>query len=99
MTYKQGLSLVREAADFGLDMQSQVHICVDGTRENWYPAEGLNERELPPHIAIWVDWELFEDFEQHLYGMAFKDFSPNEGHRVEDSVTGDEYIYLYFLED
>ena len=98
MTYKEGLRLVAEAAAFGFDMQDQVQINVAGAASNYYPSQGLR-RELPPHIAIWVDWETFQDFEQHLYGVAFSDFHPNEGHHVEESTTGDEYIYLYFLED
>ena len=96
MTYKQGLSLVREAADFGLDMQSQVHICVDGTRENWYPAIDC---EMPPHIAFWLDYETWFDFLAHLnrdWG-----FIPtiNYNERVPDSATGDESIYFFYLRD
>lgn len=96
MTYKQGMSLVMEAANFGLDMQSQVHICVDGTRENWYPAVDC---EMPPHIALWTTYETHADFMEYLVNRLGYAPMHNYNVLVPDSATGDEFIYFFYLRD
>jgi len=96
MNYKQGLRLVAAAASYGLDMQSQVHIMLGNTTANHYPHV---EMELPPHIAIWVDFETYRDF--HEATMRKWNDMPlqNTSLRIPESVTGDEYICFFYLED
>lgn len=96
MNYKQGLELVAAAASFGLDMQTQVHINTVGTPTDWYPHVDC---DMPPHIAIWSDYETWCDFGEYLRdSWGYVPYS-NYCEYVPESVTGDEYIYFFYLRD
>lgn len=95
MNYKQGLSLVREAAVFGLDMQSQVLIALEKTPANHYPNLDC---EMPPHISIWCDWETWCDFLGHL--QCEWGWVPCNNYYMETpQATGDEGVHIFYLRD
>lgn len=87
---------MKEAAVFGLDMQSQVLIELEKTPANHYPNLDC---EMPPHIAFWLDYETWYDFLAHLNRVWGFIPTINYNEHVPDSATGDEDIYFFYLRD